>query len=132
MTIGFTGTQQGMTRKQKRALTNLLDSCKPTSFHHGDCIGADEEAHYIAQKLGIPIVIHPPSKSAKRAFCKGWKKMCLPKDYEDRNKDIVLQTDLLVGCPATCEEEVRSGTWSTIRFAWYRTLPVRILDPYAC
>jgi hypothetical protein len=45
--IGFTGTRQGMTAEQKSALRNLLDG-GAGDFHHGDCIGADSEAHGIA------------------------------------------------------------------------------------
>lgn len=122
-----------MTKRQRRLLTSLLTSLKNEIilFHHGDCVGADEQAHYIALDLGIEVAIHPPSTVAKRAFCTGWKKRYLPKPYMERNIDIVNCTELLIGCPKENDEEIRSGTWSTMRYAWRHTKPVRVLDPYA-
>lgn len=73
MKVGFTGTQLGMTGFQIEELTKLLMATTITQFHHGDCIGADEQAHEIAKALGIPVAIHPPINPSKRAFCKGWK-----------------------------------------------------------
>lgn len=129
MNVGFTGTQVGMTSKQIRLLTNLLIQLNPIWFHHGDCIGADEQAHEIALKLGIKIAIHPPTDPRKRAYCEGWKKMFPKKPYLDRNEDIVMTTDLLIGCPKTVNEAIRSGTWATMRFAWKQVRPVRVLEP---
>jgi hypothetical protein len=44
--IGFTGTRQGMTKRQRNALRDLL------AAHHGDAVGVDAEAHDIAIELG--------------------------------------------------------------------------------
>jgi len=45
---GFTGTKNGMTDKQKKTLKKILEtSGNNFIMHHGDCIGADEEAHNI-------------------------------------------------------------------------------------
>lgn len=130
MKIGFTGTQRGMTIPQTEAVKSFLTSQLGwmTEFHHGDCIGADAEADLIVRRyVNIPktvIVIHPPKKDEKRAWCpvldiEMWATTILldPKDYLDRNRDIVEQTDILVAASAGMTENQRSGTWYTVRHA---------------
>jgi len=115
MIVGFTGTRSGMTVPQKRTLFDFLFSTRSVvSFHHGDCIGADREAHDIATKLSIRTIAHPPSNSSKRAFCAA-DQVLSSKPYLQRNNDIVSSCDLLIACPKEHSEVVRSGTWSTIR-----------------
>ena len=53
--IGFTGTQEGMSEKQRSSLRQVLadffaDGARV--FRHGDCIGADAQAHAIAKATG--------------------------------------------------------------------------------
>jgi hypothetical protein len=114
--VGFTGTQVGMSDKQKLAVRAQLISMDPDEFHHGDCIGADKEAHDIAVSLGIKTVIHPPKNNSKRAFCTG--DVVLPAgDYLDRNRDIVNSVNVMIATPKEEAEQLRSGTWATIRYA---------------
>ena len=87
------------------------------AFHHGDCIGADADAHGIAIGLGIPVHIHPPRYSSKRAFCKGAVAVYGVRDYLDRNHDIVNASGVILATPKGDIEELRSGTWATIRYA---------------
>jgi len=117
ISIGFTGTQVGMTDEQKSSLKKYLKiSVKYSEYHHGDCIGADEQFHKILEELGTDdIIIHPPIKNVKRAFCKA-KTILKPKDYLERNKDIVDASEVLIATPKGFDEELRSGTWSTIRY----------------
>ncbi len=115
MKIGFTGTQIGMSQRQKDRLRWVIADA--SEFHHGDCIGADAEAHEIALGLGLKIVIHPPLLESKRAFCKGAFQVLDPKEYLDRNRDIVDCCQILIAAPRNMKEELRSGTWSTIRYA---------------
>jgi hypothetical protein len=68
MKIGFTGTQVGMTDRQKAAVKELLLSLKVTELHHGGCLGADFDVDEICGVLEISIVIHPPEIASKRAF----------------------------------------------------------------
>ena len=116
MRIGFTGTQRGMTDAQRSTLRAVLAELGATVFHHGDCIGADAEAHDVAEAMGCEVVIHPPVTETKRA----WKlaaRIYEPKWYLARNKDIVRDTEMLVAAPGEETEHLRSGTWSTVRFA---------------
>ena len=128
MNIGFTGTREGMTWKQglkvKDFIYDYLDS--GDEFHHGDCVGADEEAHDIAwQHSAAIIIVHPPADSRLRAWCDG--NIELPtKDYLPRNKDIVGACDYLLAAPHRGEPD-GSGTWHTIRYAEKIGKPVTIV-----
>ncbi len=117
MIIGFTGTRQGMTYGQRQVMLGILfDRHTATEFHHGDAIGSDAEAHSIARSFGLRIVIHPPSDPRQRARCVG--DQCMSElGFLVRNRRIVHACDLLIAMPRFDFEEVRSGTWSTVRHA---------------
>lgn len=120
MHIGFTGTQKGMTPKQKVSVCEILTQLyipNESWLHHGDCIGADEEAHEIAYDIGYKIHIHPPINSSKRAFCKNYTKIAEPFEYLFRNTHIVFLSETLIAAPAEFKEQLHSGTWSTVRKA---------------
>lgn len=116
-----------MTPYQKDGVKHYLEQCK--EFHHGDCIGSDAQAHEIAQAFGCKIVIHPPINPSKRAFCKGEITILEPRQYLDRNHDIVDACETLIATPKTSEEELRSGTWATIRYARKTGKNVIVLHP---
>ena len=124
MIIGFTGTRKGMTSHQMIVLSGILQT--GDEFHHGDCVGADAEAHDIARCEGCRIVIHPPDNDKYRAFCIGTREE-LEKPYLERNHDIVDACDLLVATPDGPEAQ-RSGTWATIRYAREVGKEVKILE----
>jgi len=131
MKLGFTGTQRGMTAHQKRQFTALVASFDFVSeFHHGDCIGSDADAVGLVTMVDAfcTVVCHPPTVEAKRAFTPA--DHTLPAlSYMDRNQAIVDACDALVATPKEGFEELRSGTWSTIRRARRRGIPVHILWP---
>lgn len=119
--IGFTGTQIGMSEHQKKMLRQILTAAvlqgDPVYFHHGDCKGADAEAHDIALGTGCRIIIHPPIRRIKRAYCQHADEWRTPKEYLDRNHDIVDVSIGMIAAPKSNQEELRSGTWATIRYA---------------
>lgn len=134
LVIGFTGTQRGPSSDQLLAFRKLLGMLKPISgLHHGDCIGWDAAAHNVFDIKGKFIAIHPPSNKSKRAncVCKNANQMMFdPKEYLDRNHDIVDATDLLVACPGEEDGEVlRSGTWATVRYAKKNKSPIIVVRP---
>lgn len=130
MKIGFTGTRDGMTPQQKKTFRDLLLEIKPESFSHGDCVGSDADAHQIAVEIGIPIIIYPPRKNDLRAYCKASGAVIKPvADYLERNLAIISDTDQLIACPREYENQVRSGTWYTIRQAKKRNKTVRVILP---
>ena len=120
MIYGFTGTRNGLTHSQKEKLFNILNNDKNNieEVHHGDCIGADKYFHNLCNSLSssIKIIIHPSKRNIFRAFCNS-ENILQPKDYLSINKDIVYSCDILIACPESYIEVLRSGTWSTIRYA---------------
>lgn len=115
MILGFTGTQQGMTAAQEKAVKYVLKTLLPEKCRHGDCLGADTEFHCYAKQLDLVVVVHPPDNPTKRSFMVG--DLILPtKPYLDRNQDIVDQSDVLLVTPKG-PPEIRSGTWYTYRYA---------------
>lgn len=119
MKVGFTGTRDGMTQRQKEALVLKLMELGPTEFHHGDCKGADEEAHDIVREFfpDCKITVWPPRIAFQRAYKTG-DVMMGEMDYIPRDEKIVDSTEVLVGAPRVTDyEEKRSGSWYTIRYA---------------
>lgn len=124
--IGFTGSRNGMSKIQKDKLKNILKEYEDFEFHHGDCVGADADSHKMAREFGGFIIIHPSKNSILQAYCDGDKR--LPKeDYLKRNQNIVDLTDFLIAAPEKPVDIVRSGTWSTIRYAKKQKKEVFIL-----
>ena len=128
MKVGFTGSRHGMSQAQKEAFVHGLLESGITEFHHGDCVGADEEAHHIVREFfpDVHIVCHPPKSPNSRAFtkCNEYRD---PLPYIPRDKKIVDETEFLFGAPLTDEEVIRSGTWTTIRYAKKLQKPYKIL-----
>lgn len=130
MLVGFTGTQRGMTPQQYQTVWELLCARRQATgeFHEGDCIGADAQAAFLAREAGFRIICHPPENDTKRAF--------FPADetwpaapYLNRNKTIVNRSQEMIATPGEVEEQLRSGTWSTIRYAVKTRKPVSIVFP---
>lgn len=155
--IGFSGSQGGMTFKQKLRVYEILfrlydesDSLArafcierlklaksgpsftyyPNAFVHGDCIGADEQAYNTAKVLRYTTICCPPINPAKRAFTENDYSI-EPMEYLERNKQIVYLSRLLIATPKGFKEELRSGTWSTVRFAknYHDTRYIIIVKP---
>lgn len=116
--FGFTGTQTGLTAQQLALLGRGFENKTGGELHHGDCIGADAQCHVIAVRCGLTVVIHPPLVESKRAFCTiGDPQVLPPKDYLERNHDIVDACEFLIAAPGEMGMQQRSGTWATIRYA---------------
>lgn len=130
MKLGMTGNRDGFTDKCKERLIYFLNNTKIDEVHHGDCLGSDQQFHEIITERSelIKIIIHPPKINTMRAFCKSDN--ILPvKDYLERNRDIVNNTELLLAFPSSDKEVLRSGTWSTIRYAQKMNKKVLIFLP---
>jgi len=119
-----------------------------TSFHHGDCVGADADADdYIrgyrnADKGGkwygvCTIIIHPGPDEETRAHC-GRREdndrdiLLEPKNHFARNRDIVDESTIIIACPRHTEApppKTGGGTWQTIEYARKKKKPIVIIWP---
>lgn len=134
MDVGFTGTQRGMTVEQWNTLCRMLNVRAPGTLHQGDCLGSDHHAVGAACLLrhqhGVVfrIICHPPDNSSKRAFAFADEvRPALP--YLTRNKNIVHACQELIATPYEADEQLRSGTWSTVRYARRLGKPVHVILP---
>lgn len=137
--VGFTGSRVGTTAEQYKAMRQEISRAMlgtfEAEFHHGDCVGSDEEAHDVAWSLGYRIVVHPPTDHKLRAWVQTsdyWDKdtdvVLLERPYISRNRDIVDAATLLIATPDG-PERARSGTWATIRYARDRGVKTVIIMP---
>ena len=135
--IGFTGSRVGTTLDQHAALRNVLAAhhVPEAVLRHGACVGCDRDAHVLAWQLGYRFVIHPPVSHKLRAWMEHtewWNReldVILPeKEYIERNHDIVDESTHLIATPDG-PERVRSGTWSTVRYAREKGVPVTVVMP---
>jgi hypothetical protein len=123
--IGFTGTRKGMTSEQNEKIRFTLQSFRDYHFgmdlvfHHGDEPHSDREAAEIAQKIGYRIKPHPPAAMTSEDLLK-------------RNREIVAAVENLFAAPGGFKEELRSGTWATVRYGRQAGLEGLIIWPDGC
>ena len=122
--VGFTGTRHGFMPRQRETFLDSINgligawgSPDKLVFHHGDCVGADAQAHAMVRELGIPVVIHPPVSPRSRAFCTDYAETWIEKEYRERDVDIVLSAHMMYAVPETHYELPGSGTWWTVHYA---------------
>jgi len=139
--IGFTGTQTGMTLSQKafvKAYFNSVINRLLTQYPsyqilavHGDCVGADKDFDDIARQLNVPRHIFPCNIEAKRAHCErlGAIQVHAPIAPLDRNHLIVDYSTAMLATPKTNREELRSGTWATVRYAKKQNKLLLVINP---
>lgn len=141
-TAGFTGTREGITGEQEDALAGLLSNF--AVLRHGSCVGADQKAHEIVYEgieagRDLLIVIHPPTKKdylfrPKLRGLSARVASAVPKEYHERNRDIVDLSDFLLATPRKKVPKKKwkgqeGGTWYTINYAIKVGKPVAIIWP---
>ena len=117
--VGITASRHGLSDIQRRALTTFLHRARmagASRFHHGCCVGGDEIGAGIAYNLGYRVIGHPPIKTElmTEAFSHELRK---PKGYLERDRDIVHESDAMIGLPSRPEVRRGSGTWYTVHYA---------------
>ena len=129
ITVGFTGTRQGTTQDQFNTLKDLIQELDMVEFHHGCCIGADNEAHILVRSYTDAIIIgHPPVNTHKMATLIVDRRL-EPMGYLERNRAIVNATSHLIATPNSDRPKPRSGTWYTIMYAKRQGKKVTIIYP---
>jgi hypothetical protein len=135
--VGFTGASGGATPRQLRHLKEHLVRLSAegfNEFHHGLCVGADEQAAEIAQELGFRVVAHPglaadTSDLEFRSRFSRNDEVLEAKPFAFRDRDIVDATERLLAVPSTQTEDPNSGTWATVRYAKEQQRPVDLFLP---
>jgi hypothetical protein len=135
MRVGFTGTQSGMAMTQVVRVVQALTALRgagATHANHGMCVGADAQFHDLARPLGYTLVGWPGVTNTgtvtlrARVAC---DEVMPVKFFLDRNRDIVHASSVLLVTPLTGREQLRSGTWATVRYARKVKLPLVLIDP---
>jgi len=130
--LAFTGTKNGLTVIQKYTLGRELLRLRDEGFlwmHNGDCVGADYDAAKIWTDLKGLVQLHPPLKEKYRARFAKARIVCEPLDYLVRDKRMIECSELTVATPETYDEQRRSGTWTTVRYARKERLGLVIVYP---
>jgi hypothetical protein len=130
--VSFTGTREGMSAWQKQQLVKFLEEHRNqvALFAHGACSGADVEAHYMVRDVcgSSTFIAVFPSTAKTRVHVQGADYVADPKPPLERDRDIVdCGCDLLLAAPLQMSEVLRSGTWSTIRYARKKHVPVQVM-----
>lgn len=128
--LAFTGTKDGWTDAQTKSSCAELQRLRETYsvMHNGDCVGADERAALVWDALKGDVVLHPPINPKYRAFMDFG--FVLPEgEYIKRDRDMVNASSYLLATPKTMYEFLRSGTWSTVRYARKVGIPLTIVYP---
>lgn len=126
MNLAFSGTRQGMSQLQHKAVTGWLTQQVPfiTEIHHGCCVGADVDFHRICIQLGLVelMQLHPSNSKFTNKLLDlestGSVEKIWPRDDPlARDQRMVQLCDTLLITPISDDEVVRSGTWTTKRMA---------------
>lgn len=124
MIIGFTGTRQieRISKERLKKLYGILISYSIDNEDdsleavHGCATGADTHFHNLCAKEHIRITGRPSFNS--NMDLDNFTNLYYPYSPLIRNKHIVDDCDVLLALPINPDvEELRSGTWSTIRYA---------------
>jgi hypothetical protein len=108
----------------------------PTLLAHGACRGADDEADGLAAEMGIHRVAYPSTASTRvydnylQARVGSQITIVLPPQPPlVRDKIIVDIAEILIAAPKSMTEILRSGTWTTVRYARRQKKQIIMLWP---
>lgn len=121
-----------MTPQQRLAFRQWLrteredNSC---TLHHGMCVGADAQAHLIATLEDCRTHGYPPINQDHARMDLAVDEIEEPGDFLVWDQWLVDASEILVATPKGMIEELRSGTWATVRYARRRGKPIVMIWP---
>lgn len=125
--LGFTGTRQHVPEDR---LDNLYEAIGclarggAATLHHGMCFGMDEYGHGYATTHALRTHGWPSNIPGTTAPLRVTTLHTIEKPLV-RNRAIVDASDLLIAVPMDPgNEELRSGTWATVRYARAKGIPI--------
>lgn len=152
--VGFTGTRVGMTNAQRETLSHLLREDQITMAVHGGCEGADWNFHGLvldtphAEQITIAVypstLTHSYPPPILDAVQRGellqhvWNRLGASIVYSPqapltRNRQMVQLVrrydGIYYATPKSELEELRSGTWATIRAALKCKVQLKVIYP---
>ena len=135
MIVGVSGSQNANINLHSHLIIGGIreHSDRGDQITQGGCIGADAIAMIVARLVfDRPIHTVLPADHSKvfagwRRYTTTWEQMPDGTSYMDRNDRLVEQIDKLIAFPMEATEVLRSGTWSTIRRARRKGIPVIIV-----
>jgi hypothetical protein len=133
--IAFTGTSRLQNPAKAHALIYetilaLALTARVDEFHSGGAYGADTKAAIIAHALypEAAHILHVPYgcywNERLTDLVKFDEVRYITDGYMKRNDSLVASASRLIAFPKTADEELRSGTWATIRRARKAGVPV--------
>lgn len=138
--VGFTGTRTGMTGPQLTLVRSWVEALLMEMvciYHHGCCVGADAQFHWIIRDVapwarieGHPSTLASYTDEAVKQRC---DVVHAPLTPLKRNQVIVNACPIMLATPREMEEPLRQrggGTWATIRYVRHARLPHRLLLLY--
>jgi len=119
--VGCTATRLGLSQAQliriEGIMLDVTRAHRQVAFHHGDCVGGDEQLDAKAKRMGWHRVAHPGPRSGWSANCDTDERRAI-KPYMPRNRDIIDESpDLVIAAPYEMEPQFCGGTWRTIAMA---------------
>lgn len=130
--IGFAGSDR-MPKEQRQALRTLLMQIRgdkdPVFFRHTGLVGAPEQAHEIALRCDLHVLVHPSSDpEEEQAGCEGTFSILPVKPARERNLRLLEKSHILLACPDGFGEG-QSAVWQMVKAANGVGCPVRVIFP---
>jgi hypothetical protein len=127
---GESGTREGATKLQVASVGWLWSRYDISLLHNGAYYrGVDRQLYHLAKGFQIPVILHPPHWDDIQVF---WGIEDEQRDAAPslvRNKNIILESECMVAIPRGIKEELRSGTWMTVRHTRKQSKPLAIVWP---
>jgi hypothetical protein len=145
MILGFTGTRRGLSKTQLSLLPRVIATLPDIVLHGGEAHTDSEFDAWLFREMDLRyacrVEVYPARfHEADRRSWALWvqrqggdpetPRLIHPGEKPLRRNAIIAERcDALLACPGEMIEQLRSGTWATIRYARVKRKPITILYP---